>query len=345
MKKKFVSFALAICMICVLLTACGQQTGPASPSGSAPQESAGASGATTWPSGTVTVYVPAKAGGNNDLVARVLTTYLQEKLGKPFVIVNNMDGNGTVCYDTVRTADPDGQTLMYFTTALNIAHYTGVYEYDVPSNFAYAAGLKAATSAAMVVAADSEFETIDQLADYIKEHPGEVVCGTQLGASNHLMAAMFEQNAGGKFKHVEAGSTPDKLAALQGGHIQVSFISANSVSQYVESGELRVLGLFTSDGQRDSAYPEFPTLYEEGYTDCVFAVDGMFLAPKDTDPELLKQINAAIEDALQDETVSQQLTDLGQTFSFIPYDETAQYLNDVDERIHQACVGAGLCSE
>lgn len=352
--KRRMALLVMFCVAIMMLAACNQQKAPAetqpastqaasSAQSETPQESA--SPQSNWPSETVTIYVPAKAGGNNDLVARVFATYLQNTLGKPFVVVNNMDGNGTVCYDTVRTADTDGHTLMYFTTALNIAHYTGVYEYDIPENFDYAAALKAATSAAMVVSANSEFESADQLAAYIKEHPGEVVCGTQLGASNHLMAAIFEQNAGGAFKHVEAGSTPDKLAALQGGHIQVSFISASSVAQYVESGELRVLGLFTSDGQRDAGTPQFPSLYELGYTDCVFAVDGMFLAPKGTDPAILEAINRAVEAALKDETVSQQLKDLKQSFSFVPYDEVSQYLDGIDEKIHQACLGAGLCSE
>ena len=349
MKKKWMSLVLAFSLVATLLAGCGQEassnTESPDPAPAGESDPGGTQEANAWPTGAVTVYVPAKAGGNNDLVARIFTTNLQDKLGEPFVVVNNMDGNGTVCYDMLRTADPDGLSLMYFTTALNIAHYTGVYEYDVPSNFDYVAGLKAATSSAMVVAADSEFETAEQLAEYIKEHPGEVVCGTQLGASNHLMAVMFEQNAGGVFRHVEAGSTPDKLSALQGGHIDVSFISTNSVGQYVETGDLRVLGLFTSDGQPDSGYPEYPTLYEQGFEDCVFAVDGMFLAPKGTDPELLKCINEEIAATMEDEAVQQQLADVKQTFTFIPYDEMEQYLNDADARIHEVCVAAGLSKE
>ena len=72
-----------------------------------------ASAATEWPTRPVTVVVPYAAGGNTDMMARLSSQYLANKLGQPFVIENRGGGGGAVGAIAVSKARPDGYTLLF----------------------------------------------------------------------------------------------------------------------------------------------------------------------------------------------------------------------------------------
>ena len=84
------------------------------------------SGQESWDADTVTIYVPTKAGNQADLYIRFITPVLEKKLGKSFVVVNQTDGNGVVAYETVRNAQKDGSTLLYFLNSMVVQSHTGV---------------------------------------------------------------------------------------------------------------------------------------------------------------------------------------------------------------------------
>ena len=93
------------------------------------------SGQESWDADTVTIYVPTKAGNQADLYIRFITPVLEKKLGKSFVVVNQTDGNGVVAYETVRNAQKDGSTLLYFLNSMVVQSHTGVYDKTLPENF------------------------------------------------------------------------------------------------------------------------------------------------------------------------------------------------------------------
>jgi tripartite-type tricarboxylate transporter receptor subunit TctC len=64
----------------------------------------------------VTVVVPFPAGGNTDIVARILTKRLTEKLGQPFVVDNRGGASGAIAAANVAQAPADGYTLLFGST-------------------------------------------------------------------------------------------------------------------------------------------------------------------------------------------------------------------------------------
>src|SRR5262245_37026269 len=69
--------------------------------------------ATQWPARPITVVVPYAPGGNTDMMARLASQYMAEKLGQPFVIENRAGGGGAVGAIAVAKAQPDGYTLLF----------------------------------------------------------------------------------------------------------------------------------------------------------------------------------------------------------------------------------------
>lgn len=267
----------------------------------------GGTSASKWPSATVTVYAAEAGGGLTDATSRVFGAAIQEATGQPVTYVTTLAGNGTVAYESVRTAQNDGNTLLFFHMGFFVKYFTGMYEYNPLQDFDLIAGMQAVAPYAMVVRSDSQFKTADDVAKYIRENPNTLSCGLELGATSHVMAGQFALDAGGSFKYVEAGSTTQKLAALLGGHIDITFSAASSVRQYSTNGDMRVLGILTADGKRDASFADWPTFVELGYPHTVWSVDYAVYGPKSMDPVLKQTIfdqylqavnSAAAKDAL-----------------------------------------------
>src|SRR5258705_700777 len=66
-----------------------------------------------WRSKPVRVIVNVAPGGVADVTARVLGARLTETLGQSFIIENRAGGDGYIGFEAVRSADPDGYTLVY----------------------------------------------------------------------------------------------------------------------------------------------------------------------------------------------------------------------------------------
>src|SRR4051794_41097698 len=87
--------------------------------------------AADWPIRPVTVVVPFPAGGNTDIVARILTRRLSERLGQPFVVDNRGGASGAIAAANVAQAAPDGYTLLFGSTPqIAIVPYVQKVTYD-----------------------------------------------------------------------------------------------------------------------------------------------------------------------------------------------------------------------
>ena len=79
-----------------------------------------------WPAKQITTVVPFGAGGSADLLARILATHMQAKLGQAFVVENRAGAGGSIGTNYVAKAAPDGTTLLLGTVssiAVNAALY------------------------------------------------------------------------------------------------------------------------------------------------------------------------------------------------------------------------------
>jgi tripartite-type tricarboxylate transporter receptor subunit TctC len=300
-------------------------------------------GGLKWPTGTVTVYHAEAGGGLNDLTSRVFGEYIQKKTGQPVTFINTIAGNGTVAFESVRTAKPDGNTLTFYHMGIFTQYCAGMYQYNALKDFDLIGVMQAVSPYVLVVRSDSRFKTAQEVAKYIKENPNTLTCGVQLGATAHTMAAEFALDASGSFKYVESGSTAQKIPALLGGHIDTSVIAASSVKQYVDNGDMRVLGIYTGDGKRDPNFPDWPSFVEMGYPKSTWSVDYGIYGPKGMDPALKQAIFDQYYAAANSQEVKDALEKLKQPVFMEPSMEASyKYLSGKAETIKEVLRSIGL---
>jgi tripartite-type tricarboxylate transporter receptor subunit TctC len=307
------------------------------------QDTGSKSNASQWPTGTVTVYHAEAGGGLTDATSRVLGGYIQEKTGQPITYINTIAGNGTVAFESVRTAKPDGNTLLYFHMGLFTQYSAGLYEYNPLKDFDLIAAIPAVAPYVMVVRSDFRLKTAADIAKYIKENPNTLTCGVQLGATAHVMAGEFALDAGGAFKYVESGSTTLKINNLIGGHIDVSVIAASSVKQYVDNGDMIVIGIYTGDGKPDPLFPGWPAFGEMGFSRSTWSVDYQLFGPKGMDPALKQEIYAQYAAAVQSNEVKAALAKMNQPVAIeSSMDASYKYISTKAEVIKQVLKSLGL---
>ena len=289
--------------------------------------------AETWPSGTVQLIVPAKPGGGTDAGARIIAAALEEVIGSAVIVVNNVTGGGAVAAEQVRTAKPNGQTLLYYHTSLVVKYRTGGYPHSPVDAFTTVASLPVGGSFSLAVPADSPFQTAEELIAASIETPNKLTLGVQLRGGSHFMAALLTMDSGAAFRIVEAGSDADKFVQLQGSQINAAIVNTPGTLQYVESGDLRILATIAGTPERDPGAPDVPSLAELGYENAVYGTDFLILGPLGMDDAVVEQINAAVASVLNTEAVSEKLTNMRMPVTPTSVDVGRARLIDSDRKV------------
>ena len=128
--------------------------------------------AADYPDGPITMIIPYGAGGTTDLVGRQLAIALEKQLGVSIIVENQAGASGTAGLQLTKDAEPDGYTIVLAAESLGTCRVMGISElsYD---DFAPISAI-ASDPKVVVVAANSEYETIQDLLDEIKATPGKV---------------------------------------------------------------------------------------------------------------------------------------------------------------------------
>ena len=134
MKRKLFALALTATMVLGLAACGGSDSSSAAAPAAGGAESSAAGGAemtSEWaPSGTVSIVVPAGAGGDTDLTARTFAQYAKELTGVDFIVVNANGASGSVASNQVLQSANDGMTFLYGHTLVNVANIAGITDFN-----------------------------------------------------------------------------------------------------------------------------------------------------------------------------------------------------------------------
>lgn len=253
----------------------------------------------------IQLIVAATAGGFADAHARIVATYLQETTGIPVAVVNQAEGGGVVAYDNVKNAKADGSTLLFYHSNFALACVNGTYDADPINDFTPIAWLESGGVQAIVVSANSPYQTLDDYINAALENPGTVTFAIQSGGASEIIGAQLEKDKNCDLDLVEAGNQTEKIASLLGGYIDACNIGGATAAQYVESGDMRVL--CSLGKERDPFYPDFVPAAEQGYPSVVYESDFWLHGPADMDPALVEALNGMFKDMESNEKVKEQL--------------------------------------
>ena len=323
MKRKL--FALALTATMVLgLAACG---GSGSSSSAAPAaggaESSAAGGAemtSEWaPSGTVSIVVPAGAGGDTDLTARTFAQYAKELTGVDFIVVNANGASGSVASNQVLQSANDGMTFLYGHTLVNVANIAGITDFNYT---AFTLGPTFAKNPAQGLYVNAEkYADLNAFIEAAKAAPGQLKAATEVGAYTYYEILAFEKAAGIDLDLVDAGSNSDKITAMLSGQIDLMPGAYLNCKEYIEAGQFVCIG-----APYEEAYditPDVPAFKDEGidfvYPDC----DYSFYFPADTDPAIIAYYDELVAKVLEDPDAQKALTDLPVMPYYLTSEESA----------------------
>ena len=267
-------------------------------------------GAQSYPVKPVRMIVPFVAGGNTDIIARIVAPELSKALGQQLLIENRGGAGSTIGTEVVAKSAPDGYTLLMVSSAhvINPAMIKKL-PYDAIKDFA-PISIVANVPTAFAVHPQLPVKNVKEFIALAKARPGELNYSTAgRGTSGHLAAELLSSMTGIKMVHIAYKGTGQSITDLVAGHVQLQFSSMPAVINHARAGKLRLLA--QTGETRSSAAQDVPTMVESGVKGFVISSGFGILAPAGTPRPVIDRVHGAIVKALADTSVRSNLSAQG----------------------------------
>ncbi len=270
--------------------------------------------ADSYPSQPVRIVAPYGGGGIADLVPRLLGNQLQRNLGQPFIIESKPGAGGLIGADHVLRQPADGYAVLSAATN-NLVINQFLFpdqKLDPLAQFVPVAKV-VSVPLLIVVNAQLPIRSVDELVAYLNVQKGNANYGSpSAGTVPHLAGALFLQAGGAKAVHVPYRGGGALATALGAGEVQFAVIGYSSVQALLQSGRVRALAVVAP--QRLAMLPNVPTVQEAGWGKLLQAIPDnwwMLVARKDTAPERIAALAAAVQTALKEPELVRLYEDAG----------------------------------
>lgn len=263
-------------------------------------------GTDSWPNKAIRLIVPYAPGGLPDTVARILSQQLTQRLGKPFVVENRPGANGVVAAQALKTSPADGYTFLVTDGSMmtiNPAIYKDL-SYEPKRDFV-PVSLAARSPLFLAVNARVPANSLQSFIALAKSKPGQLNYGSSgIGSTHQLSMEALKASLKIDIRHIPFRGSGQSVPALIGDQVQVVFAALPSLSGFVKSGQVKILG--TNSLQRSKLAPQIPAISEvvPGYD---YAVTVGVLAAAGTPEAVVKQMADAVANAVKMPEVIAQL--------------------------------------
>ena len=267
--------------------------------------------AQTLPGAPIRIIVGFPPGGGTDVMARVIAQQLAARWDHPVVVENKAGAAGVIAAEYVARQPNDGSALL-MTNISNHAIAPNLYPtlgYDVRRDFTPLM-LVGITPNLLIGNLDQQANTLSELVAQCKAQPGAITFGSAgVGAAQHLALEMFKLRAGIDALHVPYRGSGPMASDLLGGQINYSFETMTSATPLVRGGKVKVLA--QTRPKRAQAFPDIPTVAEQGYPGFDASTWYGLVGPGGMDPGLATRMNQDMNDVLAQTEVAEKLQSYG----------------------------------
>jgi tripartite-type tricarboxylate transporter receptor subunit TctC len=264
-----------------------------------------------YPSKSITWVCPYAAGGNADNRSRQVAKVISALLGQSIVIDNKAGAGGNIGTEAIARAKPDGYTIgmgNFAPLAVNHALFKKLnfnpFTDLVPIMLIEKGPL------ILMVRSDSPYKSVKDLVATAKAAPGKLSYASGgIGGTHHLSGALFEHAAGIDMIHAPYKSGAAGATDLMGGQVNLMFEQMYSAMPALKGGKLRALAITSKT--RSPLAPDIPTMAEQGYPEVEVLNWQGLIGPKGMPADLIKQLNAVGNRALQDPDLKEKILSQG----------------------------------
>lgn len=269
-----------------------------------------ASAQTAFPARSITLVVPAAAGGPTDTVARLIAESMSRTLGQTVVIENLGGAGGTIGMLRVSKAAPDGYTIAVWHIAQATA--PALYKdlrYDVVNDFDHL-GRITDVPMSLVSKAALPMKNVNELLDWIRAQKGNVTYGhAGVGSASHLCALILMKELGVQMEGIGYRGTGPAMNDLIGGQFDVMCDQTTNTTNQIKAG--RIKGYAVTTKFKVSSLPDLPTLDSGAIPGFEVSAWHAMWAPKGLPKDVTDKLVAALQIALRDPKVVERFASLG----------------------------------
>ena len=308
----------------------------------------GVAGAQAWPARPLTLVVPFAPGGGIDSSARIQAQSLSELLGQSVVVENIGAAAGMAGSLRVARAAPDGYTFLIGNTGTH-AYNQSLYKsplYDAAADFA-PVGLATESPRILIARKNLPVANLREFIAYAKANQSKMQFGSAgVGSGTHLPCVLFNLAIGANVTHVPYRGEGPVMQDLIGGRID--YMCATVQSGAAQAKEGAVKGIAVMSEKRVPIIPDLATTGEQGIPGIEASVWNAFFLPKGTPDPIVRKLNKAMSDTIDDPAIRKRLEELG--LEIVPAEHRspeylAKYLPQEIERWAKPIQAGGISAD
>jgi tripartite-type tricarboxylate transporter receptor subunit TctC len=266
-----------------------------------------------YPTRPVRMIVPFAPGGASDFVGRIIQPAMADLLKQQVVIDNRGGAAGNIGVEVAVRASPDGYNFLLGnvgTMAINPVYYVK-FPYR-PLKDLIPITQVVDVPGCLVVHPSIPAKNTKEMIAHLKANPGKLNYGAPAPSSaNNLEMVMFLNATGTNAVQIAyKGGAGPAMIGLLGNEVQMMFVTFSSAVNFAKQGRVRMLGVISP--ARNPAYPEIPTMREQGLDMVVGSWQGLFV-PKGTPQPVVNKLYQVGQQMMKDPQVVKRMADGGVT--------------------------------
>jgi putative tricarboxylic transport membrane protein len=278
-----------------------------------------------WPTRPLTLVVPFTAGGGTDISARLQAQAIGDILGQTIIIENIGGGAGMTAGVRVARAAPDGYTFIIGNTGTH-AYNQSLYKtplYNAVTDFT-PVGLVTESPRILNIRNDLPANGLKDFVAWLKANEGKAQFGSAgVGTGTHLPCVLFNLAIGIHVTHVPYRGAGPAVQDLIGGRIDYMCDTIQGGAPLAKQGAVKAIAVMSA--HRVATIPDVPTSGEQGVAGVEASVWNAYFLPKGAPDAIVRKLNAAINQSLENPAFRQRLEELG--LDIIPPERrTPEYL-------------------
>jgi tripartite-type tricarboxylate transporter receptor subunit TctC len=264
-----------------------------------------------WPAKPIRLIVPFPAGGQLDVVARLVADRIAPVLGQPIIVEAKPGADGNIATEFVAKAAPDGYTWLAASppTTIQPSVRPKTLGYEPIRDFEPVAFL-GTSPFLFVVPASLPVHSLTEFVAYAKTRPGQLsYAGSARGTVVHLATEVLKHDTGIAMEMIGYKGQPSAVPDLLTARVQFMTLGLILAEPHLKSGELRALAVL--DKARHPHLPDVPSVVELGHPDLVMSTWFGLAMPHGTPRAIVQRVNAEVMKVLQAPDVVAKLQAMG----------------------------------